>query len=226
MKGLYERVMMSNMLADEGRFRQIVDGAISDGTVEAFPVYLNETDKQKERRRKQALKEQQEAEEHAKDLGIHSRVYEVDSKENEVLLQRSKEAATSSECNLAALIQQRVKGRMENFVEKLEEKYATKPKKGGRGKKTGAVILDEPSGKAFEAMAKRSPKGMTKGDELVPEVPMTITGRGKKRSAEVSESEPAQEGKGPRAVDEDGKIASTRKRKKRQKARKRSFVAD
>ena len=225
MKGLFERVMMSNMLADEERFRQIIDESISNGSVEGYSAYLNETTKQKEKRRKQALKEQQEAEEHAKELGIHSRVYEPVSKENEMPLQKTEKAAASTECDLAAPIQQRVKGRMENFMDNLEEKYASKPKNGGRGKKNRAVVLDEPPDVAFEAMAKRSQRGVTKGDELASEGPEHATQRSKKRSAEVLEDEVAREDVKPKEFSEETEFASKKKRKKKG-SRKRPLAED
>ena len=219
MKVMYDRIMMSSMLADEDRFRRIIDEAISNGKVEGFSAYLNETAKQKEKRRKKALVEQREAEEHARDLGIHNEVYGLDSKENKVPSPQTKKTAASSESDLAILIQQRVKGRMENFLGSLEEKFATKSKTGGRGNKNRTVILDQPPEEAFEAMVKRGQKGGTEANESAKTIPAKATKRGKKRSASVLVDDLNQAGRKSGEDDQETDTASTKKRMKRQGTR-------
>ena len=57
-KGIYEQVMLSNMLEDEERFRGYIDEAIESGDVASFDKYTKETKQQKDRRFKLARKKQ------------------------------------------------------------------------------------------------------------------------------------------------------------------------
>ena len=214
MKGVYERVMMSNMLTDEVRFRRIIDGAIDKGMVDGYTAYLDETQKQKERRMKRALKEQGDAEEHAKKLGIYDQVFTSNRTEETIPTQNTKKASNSSEGELAALIQQRVKGRMENFLDSLEEKYAGNSRKGGRGKRNGAVVLDEPPEEAFDKMAKRGKKGAADVDKLLQETSARAAKNSKKRPAEAMMDET------PEDVDEEEETSKKRRRLRRMARKK------
>lgn len=146
MNAIYSRVMMSNPLEDEDRFREIIDGAIAKGEVEAYAAYTNESGKSKEARMKNARREGVEAQAYAKKLGVHDKLFDTGPKKSK------KGASAAGDADLAALIQQRGKDRTESFLDNLEQKYS----KGTRGKKRAAV--DEPSEEAFERMAKRGKK--------------------------------------------------------------------
>ncbi|TKA67236.1 hypothetical protein B0A55_08558 [Friedmanniomyces simplex] len=157
MEAIYGRVMLSDMVDDEERFRVIIDKAIADGEVESYKKYADESEpsrkkridrarKRKEKDAKEALKAEEEMEQDPK------------SKKNK---SKAKSGGAGDTNELAALIQQRQQGRSaESFIAGLEAKYAGETK-GDRGK-MGAkrASPDEPSEEAF---AKNRAVG--KGDE-------------------------------------------------------------
>jgi DnaJ family protein C protein 9 len=150
---IYEVVMLSNPLEDEDRYRTIIDAAIEKGDAKPYKAYTDETKKQKDNRMKQARKAGKEAEELAKKLGVHDKLFGGGKGEK-------KESGHDA---LAALIQKRQAGR-ENFFDHLEAKYA-EPKK-GRSKKRASEDVEEeeeedgmPSEEAFQAAAARLKKG-------------------------------------------------------------------
>jgi DnaJ family protein C protein 9 len=154
--GIYETVILSDMLKDEERFREIIDAAIESGDVEAYPAYTNETEKQKAARRKAAERDGEEAMEHAKKIGVYDKLF------------GEKKIGGSSEDALAAMIQKRQSGRS-SFLDNLEAKYAAESKtpKGKKGKKRVSDDEDEeddgmPSEEAFQAAAAKLKSG--KGD--------------------------------------------------------------
>ena len=55
---------------DEDRFVEIIKQAIKDNEVKSYKAFTNESAASKKERRDAALEEQDEAEQHAKDLGI------------------------------------------------------------------------------------------------------------------------------------------------------------
>ncbi|CAI4219981.1 unnamed protein product [Parascedosporium putredinis] len=69
MDGVYASVMLSDVLADDARFRTIIDAAIRAGDVDAYPAYTKESKKKRADRVKAAKAEANEAEEYAKELG-------------------------------------------------------------------------------------------------------------------------------------------------------------
>ncbi|KAL9119588.1 MAG: hypothetical protein Q9187_003857 [Circinaria calcarea] len=146
MNAIYSRVMMSNPLEDEDRFRAIIDGAIAKGEVEAYAAYTNESAKSRGARMKNARREGVEAQAYAKKLGVHDKLFDTGPKKSK------KGGSAAGEADLAALIQQRGQGRTESFLDNLEKKYS----KDTRGKKRAAA--EEPSEEAFERMAKRGKK--------------------------------------------------------------------
>lgn len=75
MDGVYESVMLSNVLEDDTRFRDIIDAAIAAGNVKSFPKYTNETAASKKARVAAAKSESNEAEEYAKELGVHDKLF-------------------------------------------------------------------------------------------------------------------------------------------------------
>jgi DnaJ family protein C protein 9 len=144
--------MLSNPLVDEERYRGIIDAAIESGEVKAHKAYTGEGEKAKENRMKAARREGEEAEEHAKNIGVHDKLF-------------GKKDGKSGEDALAALIQKRQAGRG-SFLDNLEAKYAAQEKKskGKKSKKRGSEDDEDdesgmPSEEAFQAAAARLKNG-------------------------------------------------------------------
>ncbi|KAI5197120.1 DnaJ-domain-containing protein [Aureobasidium subglaciale] len=148
MTKIYQQVMVSNPAVDEERFRAIINHAIDKGEVIAHDKFTQETQKSIDRRIAKAREEEEEAEEHAQTTA---------SKTKAKAKSKSK-AGDGDLSSLAAMIQQRNKGRSEDFLDGLAEKYGAKPK--GKGKKR-VQETDEPSEEAFERTAKRKSKRST-----------------------------------------------------------------
>ncbi|ORY62570.1 DnaJ domain-containing protein [Pseudomassariella vexata] len=144
---IYETVMLSNVLEDDERFRQIIDEAIAQNDVTAFKAYTKESKKSKEARVKAARGEANEAEEYAKELGVHEKLF--GGKKSKA----SKKG--SSEDDLAALIRRNQGGRS-NFLDQIAAKYS-EPSKAKKGKKR-SIEEDMPSEDAFQAAAARLKK--------------------------------------------------------------------
>ncbi|KAH7185446.1 DnaJ domain-containing protein [Fusarium flagelliforme] len=147
MDALYERVILSDVLEDDDRFRDIINRAIKSKKVPSFPAYTKETKKKREGRMKKAREEATEAEDYAKELGVHDKLF-GDKKGK-----KKGKGKGSSEDDLAALIQKRQQDRSESFLDHLAEKYGAKESKGKKGKKRS--VEDEPSEEAFQAAASR-----------------------------------------------------------------------
>ena len=139
MDGVYEDVMCSNVLEDDERFRRIIDDAINAEEVESFKSYTKESRQSKTRRRKkaedQAKGEAAEAMALAQELGVTETLFGTRGEPGQT--------KKDPEAGLAALIQQRQKGREENFLENLEAKY-------GPGKKSKKRVMAEPPEEAFQ----------------------------------------------------------------------------
>lgn len=147
LNSIFNNIMLSNPLDDEDRFREYIDQAIKDGDVEAFDAYVHEPKGARAKRLKRAKKESEDAEEHAKNIGVyHSFFGDVEPGKS-----RKKAKADAGEPDLAALLQQRAKGRAATFLENLEAKYA------GGGKKT-RKNEGEPSEEAFQQTSARIKK--------------------------------------------------------------------
>ncbi|OJD40352.1 uncharacterized protein BKCO1_100012 [Diplodia corticola] len=138
---IYEVIMLSNPLEDEDRFRAILDAAIADGTVPAEKKYTDESERSRQNRMKKARKEAEEADDAAKEM--------------EGTKKKKKAQGDGGLGDLAAMIQQRQKGRSESFFDQLEAKYAPDSKKG----KKRAPPMDEPPEEAFQRTASRAKKG-------------------------------------------------------------------
>ena len=141
---VFEEVMLSDVLEDEERFRQIIDAAIEEGEIEGYKKYTEESEKSRKRRvekaRKRREREAREAEKAAVELeGVGKG--------------KSKGKKDGGMGDLAALIQQRQQGRAENFFDDLEAKCSPKGKKGVKR------AMEEPSEEAF---AKNSDVGKSK----------------------------------------------------------------
>lgn len=143
---VYEEVMLSDVVEDEERFRGMIEAGIAAGEVEALVGFTGESVAARERRveraRRKKVEEAREVEEEERK--------EKEKKGKET--KKTKKDADGGMGDLAALIQQRQKGRSEDFFARLEEKYA--PKKGKKQKGP----LDEPPEEAFakNAAAKKS----------------------------------------------------------------------
>ncbi|KAF2137663.1 uncharacterized protein K452DRAFT_312257 [Aplosporella prunicola CBS 121167] len=136
MNKIYQVVMLSNPLEDEDRFRGILDATIEDGTITSHKKYAEESEASIERRKKYARKEKKAAEKYGNELNEKK---------------KSKKAKGDGDLgDLAALIQQRQKGRASTFLDNLEAKYAPKKR---------STPMDEPSEEAFQRTASRAKKG-------------------------------------------------------------------
>ncbi|KUJ21742.1 DnaJ domain-containing protein [Mollisia scopiformis] len=151
--GIYETVMLSNCLEDEERFREYIDEAIKRGDVKPFRAYMSESESAKEARMKAARDEGTEAEEYAKELGVHDKLY-------------ARKGKPKGEDELMALIQKKNASQGASFLDKLEAKYAgnassSARRQNKRGTKRGSEEMDdgEPSEEAFQAAAKRLKEG-------------------------------------------------------------------
>ncbi|KND90686.1 DnaJ subfamily C member 9 [Tolypocladium ophioglossoides CBS 100239] len=142
MDQVYERVMLSDVVEDDKRFRRIIDEAIEQDYVPSFAAYTKESKRKRAARVKAAKAEADEAEGYAKELGVHDKLF--GGKTN-------KKSKGSSEDDLAALIQKRQQDRSANFLDRLTEKYGATDPKAKKGKKRR--MEDEPSEEAFQAAA-------------------------------------------------------------------------
>lgn len=143
MQAIYELVMLSDILEDDDRFRQILDEEIKSGTIESCPAYAKESDatrqkaKDIERKRREDYEKREAKKEAAAEKAGKPKA-------------KSKKKSANDMGDLAALIQQRQKSRAGNFFDHLEAKYAPKP----RGSKR-STPMDEPPEEAFQATAAR-----------------------------------------------------------------------
>jgi len=147
---LYEEIMCSNVLEDDDRFRRIIDEAIEEEEVEKYEHYAKETKARRKKRVQKAKAEEAEAMELAEELGVKDKLFGNGTKS--AAGKRSKGGKKSKENGedvLKALIQQRQKGRAENFLDGLEAKY------GGVGKSKRKAV-DEPPEDAFQKNAKKA----------------------------------------------------------------------
>ncbi len=143
MDAVYEEIMCSNVLEDDERFRQIIEDAIDKKEATAWKKYKKETAFQRRKRVKRAEQEEVEAREYAEELGVADKLFgrkKTNGKKKDDI------------SDLAALIQQRQKGRENAFFDSLEAKYGGE-KKPGKGKKRPTV--DEPPEEAFEKNRKK-----------------------------------------------------------------------
>lgn len=142
MDGIYDSVMLSNVLDDDERFRAIIDQAIADEQVEKYPKYSEESESKRQRRVRRAQKEAKEAEKLAKEVETNKK------KKAAAAAKASKASSGGGDDDLLALITKRQQTRGQGFLAQLEEKYG-QPK----GKKRGAA--DEPPEEAFAAVGAR-----------------------------------------------------------------------
>jgi DnaJ family protein C protein 9 len=160
---VYDLVMLSDILADDDRFRKILDEEIENGTVSSYPAYEAETD---ETRQKAKDAEKKRREDFDKRQAQKEESGATNGKAK--AKPKSKKSGTNDMAGLAALIQQRQKSRAGNFFDSLEAKYAPK----SRGSKR-STPMEEPSEEAFEANRKKQKQ----------------SGRSKKKAKDESEDE-------------------------------------
>ncbi|KAF8538385.1 DnaJ domain protein [Trichophaea hybrida] len=150
---VFEVVLTSSVLEDEERFRAIIDKAIVDGEVEAFKAYTKESEASKKRRRKAAASEAKEAEEYAKKLGVHDKLFE--KKKGAATATKGKKGKKGEEDTsaLEALIKSRQANRMDAMIAGLEAKYAS-PSSTKKGTKRAAP--PQPTEEEFAAVGARA----------------------------------------------------------------------
>lgn len=146
MDQVYERVILSDVTEDDERFRRLINEAIKKKHVPAFSAYTMETKKKRTARVEAARAEAEEAEEYAKELGLHDKLF----KNGKGKAMKAK----ADDGDLAALIQRRRQDWSANLVDHLAEKYGTAEMTGAKkGKRRRAEV--EPSEEAFQAAAAR-----------------------------------------------------------------------
>ena len=143
MDALYEQIMCSNVLDDDERFRTIIDEAIKEGSAESYKKYSKESKSSKKQRIDKAKREADEAMELAEELGVKDKLFGNGKA-------KGGKKKGGDEDALAALIQQRQKGRAANFFDDLEAKYG--------GGKQGKRKDNEPPEEAFQKNAKKKAK--------------------------------------------------------------------
>ncbi|OAA70255.1 DnaJ domain protein [Cordyceps fumosorosea ARSEF 2679] len=161
MDALFEHVVLSRVIDDEERFRAIIDRAVADGDVSEFKAYAKEPRLKRAARLKRARAEAAEAEDYAKELGVHEEIFGGGAKKGEKKGGKGGKGGGSEDA-LAALIQRRQQDRSESFFDHLEAKYGA-PGKGKKGKKR--VVGEEPSEEAFQAAAAKLKNGSKKRRE-------------------------------------------------------------
>ena len=164
--------VMVSTVEDEDRFVDLINQAIASGTVKStseWKKHLKDTKgKGKERRRKKADKEAKEAEELAKELGVHDKLFASSGNGNGAGATTSQGAkkgkgkgkaggrgggggggeahAEDGEAALRALIQGNQAKRMNSLVDSLEAKYAAieanKKSSKQKGKKRASLSGD------------------------------------------------------------------------------------
>jgi DnaJ family protein C protein 9 len=194
---VYELVMLSDILVDDDRFRQILDEEIANGEIDSFPAYAKETDatrqkaKDAERKRREYYDKRQAKEEAAEGAA---------TKANGKAKPKAKKKSGGDMADLAAMIQQRQKSRAGNFFDQLEAKYTST----SRGSKR-STPMDEPPEELFEANRAKKPKRATRA----------------KRTKDIEEDEEMDLGEDEVGKSEDEEEEAPRKSKAKSKAKAR-----
>ncbi|KIV92440.1 hypothetical protein PV10_03739 [Exophiala mesophila] len=149
MDAVFETVMCSEVLADEDRFRAMIDAAIAEGQVESYSTYVKENKSSRDKRKARARAEAAEAMEMAEELGIKDKLFGTSNKDGSSKMKKKRDGANDGDDALKALIMQRQQSRAQNFFDDLEAKYGGAAK-GGKRKKA-----DEPPEEAFQKNAKK-----------------------------------------------------------------------
>lgn len=142
--------MLSDILEDDDRFRQILDEEIANGNIKSLPAYEKETDAT---RQKAMDAERKRREDYDKQEAKKKSGEPANGKASGKAKSKSKKGGVDDMAGLAALIQQRQKARAGNFFDQLEDKYAPK----SRGSKR-STPMEEPPEDMFEANRAKKPK--------------------------------------------------------------------
>ncbi len=134
---IFSRVMLSNPLEDEDRFRSIINDAIAAGDVEAYRAFTHESEDKKMRRHRRACGAGREAEQYAKKLGVWDKLF--GSAKN-----KSKSDGKDDDAGLMELIQKRKRGASSQFLDNLEAKYVAGQRQGKKQK------FEEPPEELFQ----------------------------------------------------------------------------
>lgn len=172
-EGDIDAVMSSVMCStdvDEERFVALINDAIEAGQVKSTKAWRAglKDKKARARRRAQASKEAKEAEEYAKELGVHDKLFAASGSGSGKGSTKNKKSANASggggqqgdEDALRALIQSKQASRMDSLMSSLEAKYGSgkkppKKRKSGEGadgrddEKASKRRYEEPSEEEF-----------------------------------------------------------------------------
>jgi len=148
---LFEHVICSGPLEDEGRFRKYIEEAIEEGEVESYEAYRKESEAKRKRRAREAKKEAKEAEEAARRLGVHEELFGDKKGKGRGKGKKDDEEDTAA---LAALIRGRGADRMDAMIAGLEAKYGGREKKKRATKRAAAMPTED----EFEAAQARVTK--------------------------------------------------------------------
>jgi len=140
-KGDLEVILTSIMCStndDEERFIELINSGISSKELKATTKWKKQSKDvgAKEDRRKKANKEAKEAEEYAKELGIHDKLFGGGEKGGSGAKKgkgKAKGGDDDDEAALKALIQGNRDKRMNSLMDSLEAKYGESKKRGGGG---------------------------------------------------------------------------------------------
>lgn len=179
LNALFENVMCSNVLDDEERFIDIINKAIKDKLVSTFPQWKKDIKdtKARNRRKEDAKNEAKEAEELAKELGVHDKIFGDDKdgkKAKNASKTKGKNKASGNvndegvdEDALKAVIQSRnsKQNSMNSLIERLEAKYgaadgdpfaSNNKKNSKKGEKGGKASNDDNKGASSSGKNKRN----------------------------------------------------------------------
>ncbi|GAA5829499.1 hypothetical protein JCM11251_000180 [Rhodosporidiobolus azoricus] len=175
--------VMCSTVDDEDRFTTLINSAISSGEIKATPTWKKavKDTKGKERRRKKADKEAKEAEELAKELGVHDKLFGAKkggASKGKGKGKGKRDDEVDDEAALKALIQGKQANRMNDLFDSLEAKYgggSSSSKKGKKrcstggaeeeGAKSGkrAKKVEEPTDEEFAAIQAKLDAGRKHG---------------------------------------------------------------
>ncbi|KFY43800.1 hypothetical protein V495_03754 [Pseudogymnoascus sp. VKM F-4514 (FW-929)] len=162
---VYEMVMLSDVVVDDERFREIINAAIQEKKVTAHTKFTKESESSKRKRVKLANDEANEAMEYAEELGIKDKLFGKKASKKD-----------DGQDGLKALIMKRQQDRQaqgDGFLDRLAAKYAEpekKGKRGGKGKKNKPEADDGPTEEEFQkASARLGGKARSKAAKTAPE---------------------------------------------------------
>ena len=157
--------IMCSTIDDEDRFITLINEAISSGDLTATPAWkkTSKDTKAREKRKGKATKEAKEAEEYAKELGVHDKLYGSGAKGKGKGKGKAKSADDDDEAGLKALIQGNQAKRMDAMMASLEEKYGGGS--GGGGGKKGAGKKRSSKGGEDDEPRKKGKKEVEPTDE-------------------------------------------------------------